>query len=255
MEAVAIVKKERIAWIDNIKLFAILCVVLYHSCALVANEKYYVGWVIETFNMALFFFLSGLTSYGSVGRIVGFKDLVDFGKKKFLRIMLPCMFVSLLVFQKPCSFWFLLTLFYYLMAFAVCHYVCKLTKISENWAFLLFLSLLLVNVPKVGNDQEFVIPFALGMLCSKQGVIERLKQVSHKRMVWAIVGGFSIWLLLIPFYQSFYLNQLDALWCNHSLYVFGIRQVIELSFAVACCLLFMEYVNRQTKFSHWGGKL
>ena len=55
-------QKGRIVWIDNVKLFAILCVIIYHSSALVINEYYYAGWIIETFNMALFFFLSGLTS-------------------------------------------------------------------------------------------------------------------------------------------------------------------------------------------------
>ena len=44
----------RIVWIDNLRLFAILCVILYHSSQLVENKVYF-GWIIESFNMALFF--------------------------------------------------------------------------------------------------------------------------------------------------------------------------------------------------------
>jgi len=138
---------NRIAWIDNARFFAMLCVILYHSSQLVTNEYYYAGWIIESFNMALFFFLSGLTSYRSIENVETFKDWFDFFKKKFMRIMLPCMFVSLLVFQKLCSFWFLLTLFYYLMAFASFNLLCSLLKISKNWAFLLFSLLVLYQTP------------------------------------------------------------------------------------------------------------
>lgn len=247
--------KGRIAWIDNVKFFAMLCVILYHSSALVVNEYYYAGWIIETFNMALFFFLSGLTSYRSVEKINSFNDWFNFSKKKFIRIMLPCMFVSLLVFQKPCSFWFLLTLFYYLIAFATGHYICTVLRISGNWSFLLFGLLLLVDVPKMGNDQEFIISFAAGLYLSKIKIIDRLSEVPKNKVLWGIVGGFVIWLLLLPFYQSFYLNQFNALLQNHTLYVFGIRQIIELSFAAACCLLFMNYFNKWTQFSAWGGQL
>ena len=245
--------KGRITWIDNVKLFAMLCVILYHSSALVINEYYYAGWIIETFNMALFFFLSGLASYHSIGKIDSFESWFDFSKKKFIRIMLPCLFVSLLVFQKPCSFWFLLTLFYYLIAFATFHYFCRLLKISPNWAFLLFGLLVLVDVPKMGNDQEFIISFATGLFLSKIRIINRLSDIPRNVVTWAIIGGFTIWILLLPFYQSFYLNQFNALLHNHTLYIFGIRQIIELSFAVACCLLFMKCFDRQTIFSWMGG--
>ena len=244
----------RIAWIDNARFFAILCVILYHSSQLVSNEYYYAGWIIESFNMALFFFLSGLTSYRSIGKIESLKDWLDFFKKKFIRIMLPCMFVSLLVFQKPCSFWFLLTLFYYLIAFASFHYICSLFRISRNWAFLLFLLLVFVSVPKVGNDQEFIVVFALGLYFSKINVIEKLSDVPYNRILWVTIIGFALWLLLLPFYKSFYLNQFYDLLHSNMIYLFPIRQVTELSFAIACCLLFMKQYTKLTKFSKWGGQ-
>lgn len=245
--------KERIAWIDNVKLFAILCVILYHSSALVVNEYYYSGWIIETFNMALFFLLSGLSSYHSIVKIESFKGWLNFSKKKFVRIMVPCLFVSLLVFQKPCSFWFLLTLFYYLIAFASFHYICTFLKISPNWAFLFLGALLLIDVPKVGNDQEFVISFAVGLFFSKIRIIDLLSEVPKQILTLVVIGGFAIWLLLLPYYQSFYLNQFNTLLQNNTLYVFGIRQIIEVSFSVACCLLFMNKIDRQTKYSWVGG--
>lgn len=252
---ISIPNKGRIAWIDNVRFFAMLCVILYHSSALVENEYYYVGWIIESFNMALFFFLSGLTSYGSIGGIEGLKGWFEFFKKKFIRIMLPCLFVSLLVFQKPCSFWFLLTLFYYLIAFATFHYLCTLFRISRNWAFLLFSLLSFVKAPYVGNNQEFILIFAIGLYFSKIRIIDRFYELSHNKALWIIIGGFFIWLLLLPFYKSFYLNKFYDLIHNHSLYLFPIRQVAAFSFAIACCLLFKEYLNKFTNFSKWGGKL
>lgn len=245
---------NRIAWIDNARFFAMLCVILYHSSQLVTNEYYYAGWIIESFNMALFFFLSGLTSYRSIENVETFKDWFDFFKKKFIRIMLPCMFVSLLVFQKLCSFWFLLTLFYYLMAFASFNLLCSLLKISKNWAFLLFSLLVFINMPVIGNNQEFILILAFGLYLSKIKIVEKIDSIlPHNKSLWAIVGGFAIWLMLLPFYKSFYLNKFYDLLANHTFYLFGVRQVIEFSFAIACCLLFKECFDKMTKFTVWGG--
>lgn len=204
--------------------------------------------------MALFFFLSGLTSYRSIENVETFKDWFDFFKKKFMRIMLPCMFVSLLVFQKLCSFWFLLTLFYYLMAFASFNLLCSLLKISKNWAFLLFSLLVFINMPVIGNNQEFILILAFGLYLSKIKIVEKIDSIlPHNKSLWAIVGGFAIWLMLLPFYKSFYLNKFYDLLANHTFYLFGVRQVIEFSFAIACCLLFKECFDKMTKFTVWGG--
>lgn len=246
---------QRIAWIDNIKLFAILCVILYHSSSFVTHEIYSAGWILETFNMALFFFISGLTSYYSIGKIMCLKDLISYVYKKFIRMLLPCIFVSLLVFQKPCAFWFLLTLFYYLISFATFHLICNSIKLN-NYSFLLFLLLLFINIPKVGNDQEFIISFAIGLLFAKKyKVINKFMVFSKNTIICIIFIGFIIWLSLLPFYKSFYLNQFNSLLLNNTLYIFVIRQIMKISFAISCCLLFMKYFNKITKFSKWGGNL
>lgn len=252
-KSLTVSNKERIAWIDNVRFFAMLCVILYHSSALVDNEYYYAGWIIESFNMALFFFLSGLTSYNSVGAIENIQDWFNFLKKRFIRIMMPCLFVSLLVFQKPCSFWFLLTLFYYLMAFASFHYLCTLLKISRDWAFLLFSLLLFVKVPYVGNNQEFVLIFVIGLYLSRIRTIDWIYGLSHKKTMMMVINGFVLWLLLLPFYKSFYLNKFYDLIHSHTLYLFLIRQIAAFSFAIACCFLFKECFNKQSGFSAWGG--
>ena len=250
-----ITNKGRIAWIDNIRFFAMLCVILYHSSALVINEYYYAGWIIESFNMALFFFLSGLISYHSIENIKTFKDWFDFFKKKFTRIMLPCLFVSLLVFQKPCAFWFLLTLFYYLIAFASFHYLCSLMNIRKEWAFVFFLTLVFINMPVIGNNQEFIIIFATGLYLSKKGIIYRMSKVPMKQLFWVAIAGFVVWLMLLPFYKSFYLNKFYDLLNSHTLYLFGARQIMAFSFAIASCLLFALCFNKRTRVSTWGGQL
>ena len=203
--------------------------------------------------MALFFFLSGLCSYHSIGKIDTFNDYWDFCKKKFLRILLPCVFVSMVMFQKPCSFWFLLTLFYYFMAFASFHFLCTKLKISRSFAFLFFLLLVIINIPKVGNDQEFIIPFAVGLYLSKIGIMDRIADISKHRLMWIMTIGIAVWLLFLPFYKSFYLNQFNDLLHSHTMYLFCIRQIMYFSFATACCLLFKQYFDKQNRFSWWGG--
>lgn len=204
--------------------------------------------------MALFFFLAGLNQYDrSIGKINTAHEYLDFCKKKFLRILLPCVFVSMVMFKKPCSFWFLLTLFYYLISFASFHILCTKLNISRSFAFLFFLLLTFINIPKVGNDQEFIIPFAVGLFLSKIGIIDRISDMSKHGLMWIMTIGIAVWLILLPFYKSFYLNQFNDLLHNHTMYIFFIRQIMFFSFAIACCLLFKQRFDKQNRFSWWGG--
>ena len=68
-----------------------------------------------------------------------------------------------------------------------------------------------------------------------------------------VINGFFLWLLLLPFYKSFYLNKFYDLIHSHTLYLFLIRQIAAFSFAIACCFLFKECFNKQSGFSALGG--
>ena len=246
--------RRRIAWIDNIRLFAILCVILYHSSQMVKNNIFYFGWVIESFNMALFFFLSGMSSYKSFSKIGTSRDLFDFVKKKFTRILLPCIFVSVAVFQRPCSFWFCLTLFYYMIAFACTKFACYKLRFNEWLPYLLFAMLTLINIPKVGNDQEFIISFTLGVLCSRVDVIEKIASLQYKKILIVSALCFFLWLLLLPNYMSFYNNQFYDLLLANNYHTFIVRNVIYLLFITSSMLLFMTKINKTFHISKYGGE-
>lgn len=89
---------NRIAWIDNARLFAILCVMFGHCCfcidpnALNGYEVWGYQWqrdFIVSFNMPLFVFLSGFCAYKGINRVVSFKDLSDYWLKITKRIAVP----------------------------------------------------------------------------------------------------------------------------------------------------------------------
>ncbi len=248
------VSKNRIAWIDNIRLFAILCVMLYHSSQLVENKVYF-GWIIESFNMPLFFFLSGFTSAKSLLNISDFKGLYDFVKKRFVRIMLPCIFVSMLIFQKPCSYWFLLTLFYYLVAFAGLKYVCGRCKLGDGALFILFSLLTFIKMPAIGNNQEFVWVFTLGIIASRYKIFNKLKNLRHAKQILISVVLITLWICLLPFYESFYLQKIYDLVHTGCFHTFLLRQVMAISFVLGCCIFYINKRNYTTRISEWGGKL
>lgn len=241
----------RIVWIDNLRLFAILCVILYHSSQLVENKVYF-GWIIESFNMALFFFLSGFTSSKSLSKIEDFTGLKDFIQKRFLRILLPCAFMSLLIFQRLCAYWFLLTLFYYLVVFACIKLLCAKCKLSKLAPYYMFLLLIFINVPKNGNDQEFILIFTIGLICEKNMTLDYLEHLQKYKKISLVICLCLIWLCILPFYKSFYTNKLYSLVLTGDYYTFLFRQIMALSFVIGCCIIFISKMNVLTNMSKWG---
>lgn len=81
--------RERIEWIDQLRAFGMLLVIVGHVC---------VNWgrfqkIIYAFHMPLFFMISGMTF--APKRYSGIKT---FAKNKFQKIMLPYFFLNMLVF-------------------------------------------------------------------------------------------------------------------------------------------------------------
>ena len=86
---------ERYIWLDNAKMFAMLCVIFGHSSSLVVNGMpgRLLGLVVS-FNMPLFVLLAGFTAERSFQRILSFSDLVDYIGKIYHRLLLPAVFLS-----------------------------------------------------------------------------------------------------------------------------------------------------------------
>lgn len=92
-----IAKKERLPWLDNAKMLAMLCVVVGHVAALFDNGfPSFIQGLIVAFNMPLFVLLSGYTSLGGLLRIGTFRNLVDYAEKIFWRMVMPAVCLSAL---------------------------------------------------------------------------------------------------------------------------------------------------------------
>lgn len=90
---------QREAWIDNIKMFAILCVVVshcFHYFTLQPYEVFPIRPFINAFNMHLFALISGYNVYRSMSKIDSLKNLISYVDKLSLRIALPCVAYSLI---------------------------------------------------------------------------------------------------------------------------------------------------------------
>lgn len=96
---------SRIAWIDNIRLFAILCVIFGH-CWYLGDSNALGGYevagyhfqklFIVSFNMPLFVFLSGYCAYNGITSIKSFDSLVSYWKKIAMRIAIPTFLLFML---------------------------------------------------------------------------------------------------------------------------------------------------------------
>lgn len=90
----------RLAWIDDIKLFAICCVMVGHvSATFFANEpgRQWLHHVLISWSMPLFFFVSGITSWGGISRIKDVADVESYVRRMAYRLMVPSLtFAALL---------------------------------------------------------------------------------------------------------------------------------------------------------------
>lgn len=81
--------KERLQYIDKLKGFAILLVVMGHlTDKSMVNEGNILNAIIYSVHMPLFMFLSGLFAFN---RITTFKNLFY---KRFLRLLMPYLFIG-----------------------------------------------------------------------------------------------------------------------------------------------------------------
>jgi fucose 4-O-acetylase-like acetyltransferase len=82
--------KTRIAWVDNVKMVAMLFVILGHTWRLIhCPLPSMLNEIILSFNMALFVMMTGYTSVGAIGKIVDLRSLWDYVFKITKRILLP----------------------------------------------------------------------------------------------------------------------------------------------------------------------
>lgn len=106
---------KRIPWIDNIRVFAMLMVILGHSLTS-PNASSIVRWIIA-FNMPLFVIISGYCAYHNMSKQSTWKDLPAFIEKTTKHILFPALMGTMalsLIHQVEDKQW--LKLIFYLIA-------------------------------------------------------------------------------------------------------------------------------------------
>lgn len=111
----------RVAWLDNVKMYAMLWVILGHVMTIVIKTNVDLsGRVMEhfivAFNMPLFVMLSGYSNFNAFNRIVDKQGLWNFIKKSTIRILLPVVTFCVIGMTPNfllSPFWFLNMILYY----------------------------------------------------------------------------------------------------------------------------------------------
>ena len=90
--------KEREAWIDNVKMTAMLFVILGHTWRVIhCPLPFELGHFILSFNMALFVIMTGYTSVKALERIKDFHSLLKYVLKITKRVIVPSIVTTMAV--------------------------------------------------------------------------------------------------------------------------------------------------------------
>lgn len=180
---------KRIVWIDILKGFAILLVIMGHVCQMrfpIAGK--WLSDIIYSFHMPLFLFLSGLFARKAI-EAADDRQIKSFAIRKARQLLVPFVVWMILwcvikgdsitmFLDGGFIYWYLPTLFEFLLLFCFLRYFSNSLKFSQRYyPVLLFLSILsLYQIPgncligrllKIGYSSYFYIFFVLGYLFDK----------------------------------------------------------------------------------------
>lgn len=164
----------RIQYIDQIKAFLILLVILGHVYFLGMHTTSMISRFQDIFCMPVFFFVSGLFCKPTYS----IRDFVHLIKKKFTQLIIPFLSCSLLYtylclggdwMGLICSemhngYWFLLVLFEIYIVYSLIVYISN--KISSNNYKLLYSFLILFSLVFLFAGWKKVLPEPYSSICS-----------------------------------------------------------------------------------------
>ena len=219
---------QRIEYLDSIRGFAILLVVMGHAItwnysdwhevclfSQTQSKEYMVGGVvwqlIYSFHMALFFMVSGYLSGISA---ITKDNVISRIRTKTIRLLIPYLATGFLIYfvRGNWGFWFLLTLYEMSIVWMFLNVVLrKFNPSSVLWkdviimaltyGFLRGLSVIPIIAPYIDvNLLKYFIPFCFGCLMCRHSVVERF--VKSKNVYTICIVLFS--LLFISRYLTAY---------------------------------------------------
>lgn len=251
--------KDRILWLDNLKGFLIIIVILGHTILFTDGtwDKNIVSRYIISFWMYLFMFTSGFASYKSDIQILSIK-------KRFLQLIIPFITWSLLLslFNRQYGFfemllypghsvWFIYALFGISTINTAAIVISQYLKVSDVIinTFIAVILLVLTKVVKepamfsLSSISQFYSSYLIGWYLRKYNYIDRLK-TPYVNLLFAMV--FSV--------MAFY---------NKGVFMpFGLPHSLHIGYDMLCGLvsiaffapLFVTIFNRKMKLiSAWGG--
>lgn len=252
--------KPRLSWLDNSKMLAMILVIVYHVGSFAYLGE--VGHAIESFNMPLFMILSGYACYHSLFRVKTIRGWGEYIKKNFMRIMIPCIFVS--AWSLPWThdklfflhgYWFLQCLFSILLVYAFIEIVCAVLKIKNIfWLSTVVFNVIMLFVTR-NNLSEMASYFTIGLILRRYDVINMFFKLPKSARIAGVMGGVILWGILYGlFYKSFYLFPFTKLLESGDVHIYILRHIQGTVMAVALTV-FTEMISKgYNKFSYWGSK-
>lgn len=269
------IANNRISWIDDAKMFAMLCVLLSHCIDYMSADSLYKDIVHEfiiAFNMQMFMTLAGYTSFKSLSTITSWSKYWRYVLKNAVHLLLPCIsfgIITAILNQDFSSIfrieWFLSMLFKYLIIYATInwlfHRICKNIENEEKKEhlqtlgtyFVFAVTMLLIPSSKL---TEFVSFFMLGLVAKRYKLLKQVHSWSICRLV--VIGGlilFTIWYAFdISRHNNFYDYPIHNLISERIYDIIIARQVC--GFACVILYTYIIYLSsiRYTWFSYCGSK-
>lgn len=256
----AAIRNPRLSWLDNSKMLAMLLVIIYHVGSFANLGE--VGHAIESFNMPLFMILSGYACYHSLFREKTNSEWGKYIKKNFMRIMIPCIFVS--VWSLPWThdklfflhgYWFLQCLFSILLASSLIEIGSAALRLKDTfWLTTIVLNVAMLFVTR-NNLSEMTSYFTIGLILRRYDVLNILFKLPMTTRVVGVMGGVILWGVLYRlFYKSFYLFPFTKLMSLGDVHIFILRHIQGVVMAVSVIVLTEIISKKYNKFSYWGSK-
>lgn len=259
MEKKTEIPKNRLPWIDNLRMFAIVSVVLFHVMNywfdLSIPMSKGLNTLIIGFNMPVFFVVSGYVAANKFFSINSYKDLWRLGCNAFVRMLLPTIFFTLLLLPLGITsglmnhYWFMHSLFRLYAILAIASYIVYLLPIRSMAVKVILLSLLSFALSfLLGNyTVEFVLYFISGMLMRHYKLMDRIS-------IGGGIGVLVITLFLFHFtkeYNSFYQIKAKDLLLHDQLPWLS-RQCCGMGFSITLFYVFYNWINKENVLTQIG---